>query len=136
MPKMALLAQYVEIDSVDMSDRIKTARVTVEVNQLDATTFGGDGWKEVVGGLKTGGLEIEWTDDFAASGGVDGFIWDRLGTNVPFEVRPDDAVVGVNNPSFTGELLVAGTQVGGTVGELAMKSTNFPTSGAIARATS
>lgn len=136
MPKMALLAQYVEIDSVDMSDRIKTARVTVEVNQLDATTFGGDGWKEVVGGLKTGGLEIEWTDDFEASGGVDGFIWDRLGTNVPFEIRPDDAAVGTNNPSFTGECLVAGTQVGGTVGELAMKSTNFPTSGTVVRATS
>lgn len=136
MPKMALLAQYVEIDSVDFSDRIKTARVTAEVDQLDATTFGGDGWKEVVGGLKTGGLEIEWTDDFAASGGVDGFIWDRLGENVPFVVRPDDAPVGANNPSYSGECLIAGTTVGGTVGELAAKSTTYPTSGAVVRATS
>lgn len=136
MAKMALLAEYVEINGTDMSDRIKSAKLTVEVEQLDSTTFGGDGWKEVTGGLKSAGLEIEWTDDFAASGGVDGFIWPILGTNVGFEVRPDDAAVGTNNPSYTGECLISGTSVGGSVGELAMKSTNFPTSGAVARAVS
>ena len=136
MAKMALLAMYVAINGTDYSDRIKSAKLTVEVEQLDSTTFGGDGWKEITGGLKSGGLEIEWTDDFASSGGVDGFLWPLLGTNVSFEIRPDDATVGVNNPKYTGECLVSGAPTGGAVGELAMKSTNFATSGAVARATS
>ena len=136
MAKMALLAMYVSINGTDLSDRIKSAKLTVEVEQLDSTTFGGDGWKEVTGGLKSGGLEIEWTDDFAATGGVDAFLWNLLGQNVPFEVRPDDAVVGTNNPEYSGECLVSGAGMGGSVGELAMKSTNFGTSGPVSRATS
>ena len=136
MAKMALLASYVSLNAVDMSSRIKSAKLTVEVEQLDSTTFGGDGWKEVTGGLKSGGLEIEFTDDFASSGGVDGVLWPLLGTLVAFEVRPDDAAVGVNNPKYTGTVLVSGAPMGGAVGELAMKSVNFGTSGAVTRATS
>lgn len=136
MAKMALLASYVSLNGVDMSNRIKSAKLTVEVEQLDSTTFGGDGWKEITGGLKSGGLEIEFTDDFANSGGVDGTLWPLLGTLVSFEVRPDDAVVGTNNPKYTGTCLVSGSPMGGAVGELAMKSVNFATSGAVTRATS
>jgi hypothetical protein len=133
MAKMALLASYVSINGADMSDRVKSAKLTIEVETLDSTTFGGDGWKEVTGGLKSAGLEVEFTDDFAA-GQVDGLIFAILGTNVAFEVRPDDAVVGANNPKYTGTVLVTGASMGGSVGELAGKSINFPTSGAVTRA--
>lgn len=134
MAVLALVNEYLTINSVNVSDHIKGATLTLDAAQLDPTAMG-DGWTKVLGGLKSGQLAVEFLDDFAASQ-IDATLWPLFGTITTFEVRPDAGSVGAGNPKYTGSIFIAQHVVGGSVGELAMKSLTFPTSGAVARATS
>ncbi|MFJ8804192.1 hypothetical protein [Streptomyces sp. NPDC102487] len=135
MPKMVLLAQYLSINANVLNSFTKKAEVTVEVEDKDVTTFASAGWKEVIGGLKSGELACDFLQDFAASQ-LDALMWPLLGTVVPFEVRPDQGVVSATNPKFTGSILIKGwNPIEGSVGDEATVGLTFPTSGAVARAT-
>lgn len=135
MPKMVLLAEFLSLAGNDVSSNTNKAEVTVEVEEKDVTTYGSDGWKEVLGGLKSGTIAIEFKQDFAAAA-LDAIMWPLLGTVVPFEVRPDQAAVSASNPSYTGNLLIkAWNPITGSVGDEASVSVSYPTSGAVARAT-
>ena len=133
MAVMALTTEYVAINGVDESANIKSATLTVDVNPLDVTDFASAGWTEVIGGLKSGTLAIEFQDDVVAAA-IDTKLWALLGTVTTFEVRLTSAAVGASNPKWTGSILINGHSAGGAVGELAMKSLTFPTSGAVTRA--
>ncbi|MCO4699307.1 hypothetical protein LRR80_05401 [Streptomyces sp. RO-S4] len=135
MPKMVLLAEYLSINSEDLSEYTRKAEVAVEVEEKDVTNYKSLGWKEVVGGLKSGTLACEWLQDYAASK-LDATMWPLLGTVVPFEVRADQAPVSASNPAYRGNVLVSGwSPVTGSVGDEATVSQDFPTSGAVTRAT-
>ncbi|GAA0348702.1 hypothetical protein GCM10009540_81340 [Streptomyces turgidiscabies] len=135
MPKMVLLAEYVSINANVLNEFTTKAELTVEVEQKDVTTYASLGWKEVIGGLKSGELGLEFKNDFAATK-LDAIMWPLLGTVVPFEVRPDQAAVGTSNPKWTGSVLISGwNPITGSVGDEATVSLGFPTSGAVTRAT-
>ncbi|WP_063813820.1 hypothetical protein [Herbidospora daliensis] len=134
MGVLALTNMYVAINSVDMSDHVKGATLTLDSAQLDPTAMG-DGWVKARGGLKSGQLQIEFLDDFAAAE-TDVTLWPLFGTVVSFEVRPDAGSVSATNPKYTGEVFISQHTVGGNVGELATKGVTYPTSGAVSRATS
>lgn len=135
MAKMVLLAEYVSINGVDLTDHARKGEVSVEVEDKDVTTFASGGWSEVLGGLKSGTLSVEFLQDFAA-GELDSLMWPLLGSVVPFEVRADSGVVSTSNPKFTGNILINGwNPVTGSVGDEATVSVDFPTSGAVTRAT-
>jgi len=132
---VALTAEYVALNgSAALNDHVKSATLTVDAAELDASAMG-DTWKEVVGGVKSGVLAIEYHDDVAASS-VDATLWPLLGTVVTFELRLSDAAVSTSNPKYTGSVLVKGLNVGGKHGELPAKTLSLPTSGAVTRATS
>lgn len=134
MAVFALTAEYLALNgSATLNDHVKSAVLTMDAAQLDSTAMG-DTWVEVIGGLKSGQLAITWNDDFAASN-VDATLWPLFGTVVTFEVRPTDAAVSATNPKYTGSVLIAQHALGGQVGDLAAKSTSYPTSGTITRAT-
>jgi hypothetical protein len=134
MAVQALTAMYVELNSsASINDHVKKASLTVDVANLDSTAMG-DTWTEATAGVKSGTLSIEFNDDFA-TGSVDAFLWPLLGTVVGFKIRANDSAVGVSNPSYFGNVLIAGHAVGGAHGELAMKALEFPTSGTITRST-
>lgn len=133
MAVFALTNEHLTINSVDLSTRVKSAVLTVDAAQLDATAMG-DGWTVMLGGLKSGQLAVTFNDDFAAAD-VDATLWPILGTVVPFIVRPVATAVSATNPNYTGSLLIAQHAVGGQVGDLASKQLTFPTSGAVTRAT-
>jgi hypothetical protein len=134
MAVMALTTEYTSINAVDESSNIKSSTLVVDVAQLDTTDFASAGWVEYIGGLKSGTLSIEFQDDVAAAA-IDSKLWALLGTVVAFEVRLTSAVVGTSNPKWTGSVLINSHSAGGAVGDLAMKSLSFPTSGAVTRAT-
>lgn len=135
MAVVALTAEYVALNgSAALNDHVKSATLTVDAAELDASAMG-DTWKEVVGGVKSGVLAIEYHDDVAASS-VDATLWPLLGTVVTFELRLSDAAVSTSNPKYTGSVLVKGLNVGGKHGELPAKTLSLPTSGAVTRATS
>lgn len=133
MSVVALVNEYVEINSTNLSDHVKSATLVVDVAQLDSTAMG-DGWTDNVGGLKSGTLNLELLDDYA-NGSIDATLWPLLGTKVAFVVRVDSAAVGTSNPQYSGTVLINAHSVGAAVGELPMKSLSYPTSGAITRAT-
>lgn len=88
MPKMVLLAQYLSINANVLNTFTKKAELTTEVEDKDVTTYASLGWKEVLGGLKSGEVGCEFLQDFAATQ-LDAIMWPLLGTVVPFEVRAD-----------------------------------------------
>ncbi|MEU0808647.1 hypothetical protein [Streptomyces sp. NPDC005970] len=133
---MVLTSEYLSLAGTDLSAYTNKAEVGVEVEEKDVTTYGAQGWKVVIGGLKSGTLGIEFKQDFAA-GALDAILWPLLGAVVAFEVRPTSAVVGTSNPKWTGNVLVKELKpISGGVGDEASQSVSFPTSGAVTRATS
>jgi hypothetical protein len=136
MAKMVLLASFLSINSNDVSDHANKIELAVEVDEKDVTTYGSLGWKEVLGGLKSGTLAAEFKQDIAA-GELDSIMWPLLGTVVPFEVRLDQASVGTSNPKYTGNVLIKEWKpIQGNVGDDATVGVSYPTSAAVTRATS
>jgi hypothetical protein len=136
MAKMVLTAAYVSVSSNDLSSYCSKAELVVDVEDKETTTFGSSGWKEYLGGLKSGTLALTFKQDVAA-GLLDAIMWPLLGTVVAFEVRLSSSAVGTSNPKYTGNLLVKGwTPLSGSVGDVAEVGVSYPTSAAVARATS
>ncbi len=136
MAKMVLLAQYLSLNGQDVSEYMRKCEVTVEVEDKDVTTYASLGWKEVLGGLKSGEVSIEFLQDVAASE-IDSIMWPLLGSVIPFVTRLDQSAVGASNPQYSGNLLVnSWNPIEGGVGDEASVSVGYPTSGAVARATS
>lgn len=128
----ALTGQVVTVNAVDYSDHLKSATLTVDAAQLDTTDFASAGWTEVIGGLKSGTLALEFMDD-VANDDVDEELWTLLGTVVAFTIKATTGSISTSNPEYQGSVLITGHSIGGAVGDLAMKSLTFPTSGAITR---
>lgn len=134
MATLALLNEFIQINSVDISDHCRQGTLALEATDLDSTAFG-DNWSEHTGGLKSGTLTIEALDDFASSE-LDSTLWPLFGTVVSFEVRPTADPVGSGNPSYTGSVFIQQHTLGGSLNEMASKSLTYPTSGTVSRATS
>lgn len=134
MAAYAITTEYVGINSVDMSTYVKSAVLTTNLSTEDSTTMT-DTWSELVTGVRSGSLDIEWVSDFA-NGLQDDLLWALfiLDASTTYEVRPTSAVVGTSNPKFTGSMIVNGHAVGGAHGALAQSSTSFPLTGACTRA--
>jgi hypothetical protein len=136
MAKMVLLASYLSLNSNALWTYANKIELSAEVEEKEVTTYGSLGWKEFLGGLKSGGLAIDFKQDVAASA-LDSIMWPLLGTVVPFEVRLDQAAVGTSNPKYTGSVLIKEWKpISGSVGDDAQVGVSYPTSGVITRATS
>lgn len=119
----------------DVSSSARQAVITLEVDDVETTSFGSAGWKERIGGLKGGTVQVEWVDDVAA-GAIDATIFSLFGGTAAMTVRPGGtAAVGTSNPEYSFTVLVNQTSVGGAVGDLATKSVTWPITGAITRGT-
>ncbi|MGW1762756.1 hypothetical protein ACWCQL_01465 [Streptomyces sp. NPDC002073] len=132
---MVLTSQFLSINGVDLSEFTRKAELGVEVEEKDVTTYASAGWKEVLGGLKSGELGAEFLQDPAA-GKIDATMWALLGQVVPFETRLNNAPASASNPRYTGSLLIKEWKpIEGGVGDEASVSVSYPTSGAVTRAT-
>jgi len=133
---MVLIAEQLTVNSEDLTalEVVKSAELTVDVEEKDVTNYASDGWKEVLGGLKSGSLKINFFQDYAA-GAIDSIIWPLLGTVVTFFVRPTTSVVGASNPQYSGNILISGwAPVEGSVGDEGTASVTYNTSGEVTRA--
>jgi len=128
----ALTSQVVTVNSVDYSDHLKAATLTVDAAQLDTTDFASGGWVEMIGGLKSGTLALEFMDD-VADNDVDEELWALLGTVVAFTIKAATGNIAATNPEYQGFVLITSHSLGGAVGDLATKSLTFPVSGAVVR---
>lgn len=135
MPKMVLLAAYLNLASNDLSEYARKIELTTEVEDKDVTNYASAGWKEVLGGIKSGELGLEFLQDVAATE-IDSIMWPLLGTVVPFVTKLNNATTTTSNPAYSGSVLVKGwNPLTGSVGDEASVSVTYPTSGAVTRTT-
>jgi len=95
MAKKILVAQYTALNGTDFSTYLESSELELESEAKDVTTHGSGGWKEFLAGLKSGTLKLKFKQEFNAT--VDGAMFALFGTVVTFEVRADQAAVGVAN---------------------------------------
>lgn len=134
MGSFAFTDAVVEVNSVDMTEFTKKVTIKVDVDELDDTTFGGNGYKSRKGGLKDWSFEVEFNSDFDAAA-VDATLWPLLGTVTTISVRPTSDAISATNPEYSGPVLIKEyTPLDGSVGDLAATSVSWPGAGVLARA--
>lgn len=106
------------VGAVELRGLGKNVTCATEVVALDKTNYASDGWTEVIGGLKSGTVDLELMQDRAA-GGLDELAWSYLGVaGVPKSITSastDGAVAYLMNGITLGY-----SPADGEVGQLAM----------------
>ena len=126
---------FVQINSVDLSDHVKSVVLDTGAETQDDTVMGDD-TRSSAGGLSTWGVEVELLQDYAGSS-VDATISPIISTVVPIEIRPTSSAASATNPKWTGNGLISSyNPVGGSVGDQAMASVSITAAGTLTRATS
>jgi hypothetical protein len=138
MAKMVLTGAYLSLSATTLHNLgvLKKAELVVEVEDKDVTNYNSAGWKEYLGGLKSGTLACEFFQDYAA-GAVDATLFGIVGSVVPIEIRGSSAAASATNPKYTGSAILETYQpVGGSVGDNLMAPVTMSGVGALTRATS
>ena len=136
MAKYVVTGTHVTLNATDISDATARAELVINAAEVETTDFGSAGFVEVIGGLKSGSVSLDFHNDFGV-GGVSALFQDLVGTLATITLNPEGAVVSATNPTYTATVLVTSfTPISGAVGDLATFSVTFPTSGAISYVTS
>lgn len=138
MAALVLIDPFITIDAIDMSAFIKEVKADVEADDVDTTTFGPDGWKTRLAGLKGGEIVFTFNTDFDLTT-VDDRLWGwfNAGTAIAVVLKAADGATSATNPSYSGDVVpLKMMPLAGKVGELAEQSLTWPLTGPLARATS
>lgn len=129
MAAMVFVNAYIEVNGVDWSNKATSVTLNLEGEDVETTTFGGNGFRSRIMGLKDGSLDIEFVNDFDDAS-LDESLWALWGQTVNVVLRPDAGTVGANNPEYEGTVLVNEmTPIDGAVGDLATRSVSWPIAG-------
>jgi hypothetical protein len=124
----------VTVNSVDLSDHVKTATIKYSADAQEDTAMGDDTHSKK-GGLFDWSIDLEFYQDYASSK-VDATLFSLVGTTFTVIVRPDAGSVSSTNPNFTGTGILTSYQpVGGSVGDLMMAPVTIEAAGTLSRAT-
>ena len=107
MPFIVFTDAYVVINSVNISDHVKGVTLSYTADLLDSTVMTTSGTKSNTPGLKDWSLEVDLLNDYAASS-IDATLFALIGNSgFPIEVRPTSSAVGVANPKYTANGVLA-----------------------------
>lgn len=106
------------VDDIEMAAHAKSVSLSTEVAQLDTTSLASTGWVSMIGGNKSGSVNIEFMQD-VADASVDQTLWPLLGVaDVPKSVCIGSAD---GSPAYLLKSIpLSYTPLQGAVGELAM----------------
>lgn len=113
----------VTINSVDLSDRVRSAVLTYEIEAQEVTAMGGN--RSFTGGIQNNNFEVTLLQDFAA-GETEATVFSLVGTTTTLVVKPTTSAVSSTNPSYTltGAYLTNHTPINagepGAVGEVTL----------------
>jgi hypothetical protein len=126
----------VVVNSVDLSDHVKSCTLNYEAEMLDDTVMG-DTTRSNIAGLLNWSIDVEFLQDFAAAK-VDATLFSLIGAAAfTVTVKPTSGSVSATNPSFSGSaVLESYPPMSGSVGDLETASATFRSAGTLARATS
>jgi hypothetical protein len=132
---MVLTNAFVSINSVNLSQFVKTVTLSYKSEMQDDTAMG-DSARSRIGSLKDYTLSIEFFQSYAASA-VDATLFNIVGSVVPIEIRGSASAASATNPKYTGNAILETYQpVGGSVGDNLMAPVTMSGVGALTRATS
>lgn len=136
MAKFVMKDPVVVVGGSTVTASCASATISLEADDVETTSFGTDGWRTRIGGLKGGSVDFEFHQDFA-SGGIDSLLFPLLGGTAAITIRPGGtAVVSSTNPEYRFDALIAQyNPMDSAVGDLATVSVSFPITGAVTRAT-
>jgi hypothetical protein len=135
MAKYVVTATNVTINGTNISDSVAQASLEITAADVDVTDFGSGGFTEVVGGLKSGTVSLDFHQDYGA-GAIASILNPLLGSIATVTLRPNGTVTSATNPVWTASVLVNSiTPISGAVGDLATFSVSYPTSGSVTSAT-
>ena len=134
MAKHVLTDASLVINSVDLSDHVRSVTLSYEAELQDDTTMGDD-TRTNLGGLKNWSMDVEFTQDYA-SGKVDATLWGIIGTAVTVVLKPTSGAVAATNPSYSGSGVIGSySPIGNSVGDLAVAPVTIAAAGTLTRAT-
>lgn len=135
MAKYVVTATVVKINGTDVSGSCAAATLELTAADVDVTDFGSAGWTEVIGGLKSGTVSLDFHNDYGV-GGINTLLNPLLGTIATVTLVPNGTAITSTNPAWSAPVLVNSVSpVAGAVGDLATFSVSFPTSGEVTFAT-
>ena len=117
MAKFVLLNTRTFAGGADLTSVSNKIELNAEVEEKPATTYGSNGYTEVLGGLKTGSLNAEGYWEALDATKVDNELWSSFGSVVPWTVHPQAATEGSLAWMLNG--LDSSYQLGGSVGDVA-----------------
>jgi hypothetical protein len=126
----------VTVNTVDLSDHVKSCTVNYEAEMLDDTVMG-DTTRSNLAGLLNWSIDVEFLQDFAAAK-VDATLFALIGSaSFTVIVKPTSGSVSSTNPSFSGSVVLESyPPMSGAVGDLETASATFRSAGTLTRATS
>ena len=135
MAKYVVTATNVTLNGTNISDSVAQASLELTAADVDVTDFGSGGFTEVVGGLKSGTVSLDFHQDYAA-GAIASLLNPLLGSLATVTLKPNGTATSATNPAWTATVLVNSiTPISGAVGDLATFSVSYPTSGSVTSAT-
>jgi hypothetical protein len=135
MAKYVVTATNVTLNGTNISDSVAQASLEITAADVDVTDFGSGGFTEVVGGLKSGTVSLDFHQDYAA-GAIASLLNPLLGSIATVTLKPNGTATSATNPAWTATVLVNSiTPISGAVGDLATFSVSYPTSGSVTSAT-
>lgn len=136
MAKYVVAGTTVTFNGTDISGSVARAEIVINSAEVDTTDFGSDGWTEVVGGLKSGSVSLDFHSDYGV-GAISNLLADKVGSiGTVTVIAANGTAPSATTPEWTAEVLVNSfTPIAGAVGDLATFSVSFPTTGAVTKAT-
>ena len=135
MAKYVVTSQKVTVNGTDVSAACARAELVLNAAEVETTDFGSAGWTEVIGGLKSGQVTLDFHADYGV-GGVSALFQDLVGTIGTVVVIANGTAKSATTPEWTAPVMINSfTPVAGAVGDLATFSVTFPTTGAVSYAT-
>jgi hypothetical protein len=135
MPKYVVTNPKVTINGTNVSTSVAAATLELTSTDVDVTSFGSNGWTEIIGGLKSGTVSLDFHSGYAA-GEINTVLNPLVGTLATVVINPNGTATSATNPAWTATVLVNSVSpVAGAVGDLATFSVSYPTSGSVTFAT-
>lgn len=135
MAKYVVTGNTVSFNGEDITGSVARAELVISAAEVDVTDFASNGFTEIIGGLKSGSVSLDFHSDFGA-GGLSTVVTEAevgtLGTVVI--IAGNGTAASAETPAFTAVCLVSSvTPVAGAVGDLSTFSVTWPTSGEITK---
>ena len=125
MAKYVFKAAYALINSVDLSNDIKSMTIDFSSAEVDQTAMGDTFTNFMPSTLKGATVDIEFYQDFAGSQVVV-TLASLLGVSTAVHFRASTASLGATNPKWAGNMMLTKyVPAQGSVGDAAMASAHF-----------